>query len=80
MAGTDLSTAPVSQCYPIGLANLLLYVLQIPCPGLHMAAMGGHLDVVRLLLDRGANMEAPNEVNAVCRPWYTAPVTRRFQI
>jgi hypothetical protein len=30
-----------------------------------MAAMGGHLEVVRLLLDKGANKEAANKVGAV---------------
>ena len=30
---------------------------------LHNAAYGGHLEVVRLLLERGANIEATNTVS-----------------
>lgn len=36
-------------------------------PALVLAVEGGHLDVVRLLLDRGANLEAKVDVSASCR-------------
>ncbi len=44
------------------------HVLQDGWTPLFVAAQNGHLEVVRLLLDKGANMEAANNVGAVRLP------------
>ena len=42
-----------------------LFVCQYEFTSLHLASSAGHMEVVRVLLDRGANTEAKTEVRAM---------------
>ena len=64
---THLSLGNVLSNNVIKIFNYHMYTMQWGNTPLHRAATGGHLEAVKLLLDRGASVDAKNKVSKIGR-------------